>query len=682
VTTGAAPIPTTLIGVIGCGQARQLDDGRFVATVLSAAQTIAGRGPRVDSVFVRAAPGTSPAHLLATLRQAVGDHALVTSPQQRVKLAKRSLLPVQQGMLMAISLAFVVAGFLVFNTMSMAALERRRELATLRAIGGRRRSLLIGFLAEAAMLGLVGSALGAVAGIWVARGALTQVPTIFLDLLGVRPSFVLPATAIPAGIMVGTVATLVAAFVPARAAVRVPPVDAMRPEGILEAAATEQAVRPLILAIGAAMFIGGTVVTVAGRGNVTVTGFGGITIGMVVATFGVSGLLATAIARLAGTAGATGRLAGAAIERAPRRVWATTTAVIVAVGIVIALGGVIRNQGDTFAADFAPLGHTDLFVQSATPDTIPVQPRVPFDWQQRLAAIPGVARVVANQAAYMPFGDEQLVVEGMGAGTNAPVYRKAGDAAAAAVSRGDGALLTKGWAAQHHLRVGDTLHLSTPAGPQQTRVAAIVDLPVVVQGMIGIDADRFNRWFGRNAYSSLEVFEAPGADRAAVRRAVDALAATSPVLMHVFTGKEILAGSRQSLRQSTAIFNAMVWVVVAATALALLNTLAISVVERRRELGILRAVGTSRKVVRRMVVVEAAAIALAGFLIGAFLGLIQHRAGVAAVGGLTGFTVRYRFAVVPIVTAAIAAVVMAIAGSVGPAWRAGQVDVIEAIGYE
>jgi putative ABC transport system permease protein len=681
VFAGGRRTTVSVFGIFRCDEAAVLNDGLFVATTLPIADALTNRGGRVDSVFVTRAAGTKAADLEARVRGVVGDRAIVASPQLRVHLAEKGLKPLQQGLTTAISLAFVVAGFLVYNTMSMAALERRRELATLRAIGGRRRSLLLGFLAEATILGLVGAAIGAVVGVFLAKASLSGVPTIVLDYLGVKPSFHLPRTAIPTGITLATLATLAAAFFPARNAVSVPPVDAMRPDGVLENDDDGGRTRPVVVGVGLAMFLAGNLATLLGTGNAVLLGFGGITIGMVVTTAGLTGRLAQVVGRLASAFGATGRLAAAGVERAPRRVWATTLAVTVGVGVVVAIGGIVRNQASSFRHDFVSLADTDLWVQATTPDTVPSQPLLPMDWADRIAALPGVESVGRNQAAYMTLGDEQLIVEGMEPTTNVPFYKKAG-AAGDRVLQGQGIIISKAWADRHGHAVGDTVTFTTPTGGHTEPIAAIVDIPVIVQGQLGLDYRRFAAWFGRSALTGIEVNVRPGADRAAVRAAIQPIVADAPIPINVFTGDEVLAGSLTSLDQSLAIFNAMVWVVVGATGLAILNTMMISVVERRRELGILRAVGTSRRTIRRMVVAEAAAITVAGAALGAALGLVQHRVGVEAMAGLVGFSVDYAFVVVPLIIAAIAAVAMTMAGSIGPALRAGRVDVIEAIGYE
>ena len=136
------------------------------------------------------------------------------------------------------------------------------------------------------------------------------------------------------------------------------------------------------------------------------------------------------------------------------------------------------------------------------------------------------------------------------------------------------------------------------------------------------------------------------------------------------------------MNQSAGIFLAMQWVVVGATALAVLNTLLISVVERRRELGILRAIGTSRRRVRRMVATEALAIGAVGGALGVLLGLSGHYVAVVAYRKLVGFTVRYELVAVPIVVAVISAAAIVVFASLAPAWRAARLNVVEAIGYE
>jgi putative ABC transport system permease protein len=499
--------------------------------------------------------------------------------------------------------------------------------------------------------------------------------------LGVKPRFVLPATAIPAAVVIGTLASVVAAAVPGRTAVRVPPVEAMRPEGVLEVADTGARVRPVVTTLGAVILVAGTLVMVLGSKSLVSVGFGATTVGVLILTFGVSGLIAVGVARLAARIGAVGRLAAAGIERAPRRVWATTLAVTIGVAIVVALGGLVSNQNETFAADFHSMTESAFWVQAGAADSIPTQAQLPSGWVAQIRAIPGVGAVRHNESAYIALNDEQVLLDGLDPGSNVPFVRGAGPAGPRALN-GDGVIAAKSWAKRHGMHVGDAVTIATPSGRQSPRIVALSDVPDPVQGELAVDYTRFAQWFRGGALTAIEVAVPSRADLAAVQSSLVRLVATAPVAIHVYTGAEEWAGARKSLTQITAIFTAVVWVIVLATALAVLNTMAITVVERRRELGILRAVGTSRGMISRMVLVEAAVITVSGLAMGVLLGLLQQAAGIRATATVTGFTVRYRLVIAPLVTAAIAAAVMTVGGAIGPAWRAARVDVIPAIGYE
>jgi len=201
-------------------------------------------------------------------------------------------------------------------------------------------------------------------------------------------------------------------------------------------------------------------------------------------------------------------------------------------------------------------------------------------------------------------------------------------------------------------------------------------------GGIAMALDRLEQWYARPGGGWVEVYERPGADPLTVRRQIADAVKGAPFPMWVYSGPELLSASRRGLNQSAGVFLSMQWVVVGATALAVLNTLLLSVVERRRELGILRAIGTSRKRVRRMVATEALAIGTVGGALGVLFGLSGHYVAVLAYKRLVGFAVRYELLAVPVIVALIAAAAIVVLASLAPAWRAARLNVVEAIGYE
>jgi putative ABC transport system permease protein len=360
--------------------------------------------------------------------------------------------------------------------------------------------------------------------------------------------------------------------------------------------------------------------------------------------------------------------------------WATALAVTIGVGVTVAVGGLIANQKQTFRNDFRSFADSNIWVQSAGAARIAVQPVIPFDWAPAIAKMPGVRAVIRDEAAYVDVNGEEVVLQGVDPGTNTPFFRHAGRGADRAL-HGDGVVVSRYWAARHHLRVGDVVALTTPAGRQTPPIVAIADTPNPAQGEIGLDLARYVAWYRTTGLTDLEVITDPRATPA-VMTSISRLSAMLPVKLGVYTGEQILAGSLQSLAQITAIFNAMILATILATSLAVLNTMAIAVIERRRELGILRAVGTSRAGIRRIVLTEAAAITIAGLVGGSVMGLLQQVAGVHATGTVSGFTVDYRFVFGPLLTAAVAAIAMTVLGAALPAWRASKVDVVAAIGYE
>jgi len=683
VRAGMADMHTVrVLGVLDDGL-DGISRGMVAVAPLPVAQQLAGRPGRIDAIAVVARHGVGPTALEHRLDDVIGGRAVVSSPRLLARQAAAAAGPLRTGMLTVVAAALVVAGFLVFNTMSMAALERRRELATLRALGGRRRALLVGFLAEAALLGLVGSAAGAFLGAAIARRLVDRLPSFLVSAFGVRVGFVLPGVAIPLAVAAGTLATLCAAAFPARRAVRVAPVEAMRPEGVLESGGASEPVRWGAVLTGLGLIGAGLVcVLVLGSGGSVVAMFL-VTPGALLAGRGLVTPLVGAMAWVASGFGTAGRLAGVSLERAPRRAWAASAAVAVSVGLVIATAGTVGDTIRSVRSTYSALARTDLVVTSSERDDFAGTALMPDAWAAALGRIPGVARVAPGQAAFATVGRDRVLLQGVGGESNVPAFRLARPAARRAVLDGTAVIVTRQLARHRHLRVGSRLTLTTPDGPRRLPVAGVVESFGWERGLVVLSLGSLQRWFARPGTTWLEITDAPGADRRAIRdaaRTVVARAALGPV--KVETGAAAVRAVERSQHESAAIFDTMEWVVVGAAALAILNTLMISVVERRRELGIMRAIGTARRQLRRTVLGEAAALGALGTGIGVALGQVQHYAAVAGTRNLGGLPVHYRFTLGPALLALVAAMVTSVAGALLPAWRASHLNVIEAIGYE
>ena len=281
--TPANDTKVNVLGRISCSAARTINTGRFVAAPLALAEQLGGRPGRPDAIEIKAAPGVRHADLTAAIDQVVAGRGVVATPKLLAAQARKGTAAFKQGTSVMVGLSLVVGAFCVFNTVSMTALERRRELATLRAIGGHRRRLLRDFLLEMTMLGVVGSALGVFLGALAGKRLIARIPPILVDTVGVQPSFVLGRGMIAAALLIGTLVTVGAALFPARHAVTVEPVEAMRSEGPSESAPPRHQTNVVILVIGLTLFVGGSVLAVSGTSNAaTLIGFTTITLGSLV----------------------------------------------------------------------------------------------------------------------------------------------------------------------------------------------------------------------------------------------------------------------------------------------------------------------------------------------------------------------------------------------------------------
>jgi putative ABC transport system permease protein len=225
------------------------------------------------------------------------------------------------------------------------------------------------------------------------------------------------------------------------------------------------------------------------------------------------------------------------------------------------------------------------------------------------------------------------------------------------------------------VRVGDQLQIQTPHGVRQTPVLALVPYFSTVIGSVGMSLVQMRDWFDRPVSTTLEIAAAPGVDP---KRLVADVRRVVPAPNYVYDGGTKLAGLEAPMHQSMVIANA-VWIIVAFVAtVALLNTLTLSVLERRREIGVLRAMGSSRRFALRMVLAEAAGIGAVGGVLGLIFGLTDQWLFSMVSGDMMNFQVAFRPSSMAVVFT-LGALAISLLGSVPPARRAARLNIIEAV---
>ena len=667
----------TVTEVLTGKQLADLNGGHYVLAPLALAQNITGRKGQLDSILITTKPGADLGAVRAGVTAAVKDRAIVAAPSMRAVRAGDGVKLMNYMALMGAGVALVVGAFLVYTTMTMAITQRRPVISMLRAIGGRRTTIVRDLLAEAVILGLIGGAIGSGIGIVMGRAAIGRLPPAITQGLEARVEYWLPGYAIPVALAATVLTAAAASAMAARQVYKVSPIEALAPVGVSAADFVPRWLRMTSGIAAVAVFAASIVVVVDRRGSLAFVAIFALFSAEIALGFALTAVMVKATSATARIFGSVGPLAAATIERAPRRVWATVMTVLIAVVTTVVITGTNADMIRSARAIFAPVAGVDVWVSADPPDSYPVN-ALPQDLADKVAAVPGVRRVTKGASGFAEVGGTRVMLDGFSAGTADPLYRALGDQVRNAVLAGRGVVLSQNLGKTLHVRVGDELQLQTPHGPRGTTVLALVPYFSTVIGTVGMNLDRMREWFDRPAATALQVNAAAGVDP---NRLLADIRKVVPEPNHVYSGRTALAGLEAPLHQSMFIANAVWIIVVFVAAVALFNTLTLSVLERRREIGVLRAMGTSRRFTLRMILAEAAAIGIVGGICGLLFGLTDQWLYSLVSGDMMNFTVTFRPSPMALVFT-VGALAISLLGSLPPARRAARLNIIEAVGVD
>jgi putative ABC transport system permease protein len=668
-----------LVGIVRFGTADNPGGATVVMWTLDAAQQIIGEEGRYTAIGAVADSGVSEDELAASIEEALppGDTEVLTGQaitEETQSDIKESLAFFTQFLLVFAVIAVFVGTFVIYNSFSIIIAQRTRELALLRAIGARRRQVQRAVLVEAALIGIVGSVIGFLAGLGMA--------TFLANLFDLPPGAlaVLPAAVITA-LLTGIVVTVVSAFVPAWRASRVKPLAAMRAVSVDTSG--RSLVRFAIGVVGVALGAGVVVMGAVGTELATVgLGVALVFFGLLFISPGVARPVSRVLgAPLARVRGVTGVLAQQNAGRNPRRTSATAQALMIGVGLVsfiFVINASVRASIDK-ALDESFTG--DFVVDSGTFGMVGLPP----DVAEQIAELPEVSVVAPVRWMQATVdGDETGV-----AGANAGVFELLdlglveGDA-----ELGPGeVVISESQAESEGLGLGDEVEVvflddRRPEADRVAVVGGIYDNSSATNdiGNYVLGLDDWAEAFGVTTTDS-QVFVqlAEGMSVAdaepELERVVEPFATAE--VQSVDDYKDMIGG------QLDILLNLVLGLLALAIVIAMLgiaNTIALSVLERTRELGLLRAVGMRRRQVRAAIRWEAVIISLFGTVLGLAFGLLG---GWGVVRGLRdqGFGV-FEIPVVTLVVLALMAGVLGLAAALWPAWRASRMDVLEAISTE
>jgi putative ABC transport system permease protein len=667
----------TVTEVLTGKQVAALNGGHYVLAPLALAQRVTGRQGQLDSILITIKPGADLAQVRAAVSAAVNGRAIVADPSMRATRAGDGVKLMNYMALMGAMVALMVGAFLIYTTMTMAITQRRPVISMLRAIGGRRTIVVRDMLAEAAILGMIGGTIGSVIGILMGRIAIGRLPPAMTQGLEARVEYWLPGYAIPAAVVATALTSVIASAMAARQVYKVAPIEALAPVGV---SAADRVPRWLRIASGVGavvVFAVALFVVITQRGVLAFVAMSAVFSAEIALGFALTVPIVKATAATARTFGSVGALAAATIERAPRRVWATVMTVLIAVVTTVAITGTNNDMIQSARSIFSPVTDVPVWVSANPPDSFPTD-ALPQGLSEKLAALPSVGRVTEGAFGFAEVGGTRVMLDGLSAGTADPLYRALDGQVRNQVLGGRGVVLSQNLGKVLHVRVGDQLRMQTPHGVQQTIVLALVPYFSTVIGTVGMGLDQMRAWFDRPVTTTLQIAAAPGVNPnrlvADVRRVV-------PAPTYVYDGAAELAGLEAPMHQSMFIANAVWIIVVFVAAVALLNTLTLSVLERRREIGVLRAIGASRRFTLQMVLVEATGIGVIGGALGLVFGCADQWLFSLVSGDMMNFQVAFRPSSMALIFT-LGALAISLLGSAPPARRAARLNIIKAVSVE
>ena len=669
----------TLVGIVGFGSADNLAGAKFALWDVPTAQRVLHRLGEFDVVSVKAAGGVSRPQLVERLQPALpkGLEAITSdvAAAQQADQVKKSLGFLSTFLLAFAAVSLFVGSFIIYNTFTIIVAQRLRELALLRALGASRRQVTRSVLAEGLLVGFFASLVGVGFGVVVAIGLKAVFSAIGADLPST--AMVIKPRTVIVPVVVGVLITTLSSWGPARKASKVPPVAAIRgAESIPEGRSLRRRIISggLVLGLGIAALAGG----LAG-GGIALVGLGALVFygGVAMLSPLVAGPLARLIGAPAARLGLPGQLGRLNAMRNPRRTSSTAAALMIGLGLVSFVTILAASLKTSFAATLDRSVKADYIIQGPNGGEAKFSREVALELAQKqeLAVVSPMRfsgefkldGVRHRDDAVDPYTFTDIMDIDIRKG-------KVFDFVPGTMLVSDRVAQDKGW------QVGQRIKLTFPrTGDQDMEIVGVYHDDALFNSGYIITLDDF----GANAADDLDSLvlakRAPGVTDQAARAAV------APILAR-YPSVELQDQAQYKKQVAGQIDKALVFVVILlllAVVIALIgivNTLALSIFERTRELGLLRAVGMIRRQLKRMIRWESVIITILGAVLGLAVGAFFGWAAVSAMGDIG--VDRLSFPALRLVMFVVVAGLAGVLAAIFPARRAARLDVLRAIAHE
>jgi putative ABC transport system permease protein len=669
-----------VVGVAGFSDADGLPNSTVALVSISSAQRLLDLGSGVSEIAVVLDADADSAAVQDELATELGRGVEVASSRDiaeaSVTAAKDQLAYIEVTLLVLAGAALLIGAFLIANTFSIVVSQRTRELAVLRAAGATGRQVVASVLGEAVVVGLLGSLAGTGLGVLAALGLRELV-----GLLGVAvpdAALVVEPRTVLIAVLIGVGVTVVAALGPSRRAARVSPVASLRST---ERSTTAGRGRTIAGTVFGVLGAAGAVASLTDAGTPLLVAGSAVVAVVAVVAFGP--VLVPRLVRAAGrplaAAGVPGTLARESGARSPRRVASTVMALALSLALIAfiaVLGATVRASA---ATSYQETIAAELVVESARDEMLGGLPTVAH---HHIRALPEVQTVSRIRYGHWKDGATTRALTAIDPAT-LPKVTDLDMVAGEIAELGDGEIvLAENVATARGLQVGDRLPMTFSKGGTQelTVVGLVADADAqALSTYYLISLESYNRLFSERMDASLFVEVADGVSVADAKKALEDALVDLPTA-EVRDQQAAVDGRTAMVDQVLGMVSVLLLFTVLIAMLGITNTLALSIVERTREIGLLRAVGMTRAQVRRMIRAEAVLVSAAAVATGSALGVGYALAAAAAIGRTTPVTITVPAA--PLLGVLLLATVVGVVAGIAPARRAAKLDVLTAIATE
>ncbi len=590
-------------------------------------------------------------------------------------------------------IALLVGLFIIYNSVSISVVERMKEIGTMRALGATRRQIMSILLAEWFIVGFVGSVIGVVLGYFLASALIdftARTVNAIVLLVDVGEAVLAPFAAI-GGVILGVTATVVAAFIPARGAVKASPIEILRQHSYRREKTWLSAfwLGIFTIVIGCLLVSAIRVNTSAGI-PATILIFLGVALMLPHITMQLARWTRPLLRRLFKVEG---YLAADNVSKFPQRTALTVIALGGALSMMVATAALVegfRDSANRWMKDALPF---DLTVSANDfSKAIYSQSSVPSSFVDDVRKVEGVDIVYGVRSVFADFRGADILLVALEFDRFLEMHRKKGlkkwvqelsdPGLVKSFFSGEGIMISDNMAYLFDLKVGEQIELKTPTGPRKLRILGSIEEYSWPRGAILMDLKVYQELWKDRTVTYVDMSLKPGASRTATK-ALLSEKLKGRYSLFVYDADDLRRVSEDALQQTVALANIQVIIAILIGFLGILNTLLISVLRRTREIGLLRAVGMTRVQVARTVVIEAVFIGLVGGLVGVVGGLaggwLPLRVFTLAITGyLTPIVVPWAHVIIAVAVA----VLIGLVASFVPARRSARLNVLEAIGYE